>query len=532
MSNVWYLLKVQLLAFFNINRAIYTKDRSEKRKFILFVILVIFFVIYFGGLSFGYSMLLSAGLKALGRPDLLLAMMMAVTSVVVLFTSIFKSSGILFNFKDYNMVMSLPVKTSHIVASRILLLYVMNIFFSFIFIIPAGVVYAMTSPIDPIFYMGYVLTLLFVPLVPIVIASIIGSIIGYIASFFKRFNVLNIIFQFILILGIIALSFSAGNMSENITEISSMMAEQIYNLYPLAKMYTDGVCNGNILSLILFIVISIAVFGIFTILVSLVFKKFNTILNTSKAKSHFKMTELKEKTQIGALLSKESKRYFSSAIYVLNTGIGVILMLIMAVASLFFNLDSMGEMMGYPGFPTILARYAPIVLCFFIVMSCTTSSSISLEGRNLWIIKSSPVREMDVLKSKIYLNLTILIPAIIITSGLLSIALKPDWKTVIIMFLLPCIYAVFISLAGILINLKFPNFDWTNEVTVIKQSVSATITIFLGFASLILPIVAVILPINIQSSVMLAIVALIMIVIDFLLYKLIKTKGVKMYNAL
>ncbi len=139
---------------------------------------------------------------------------------------------------------------------------------------------------------------------------------------------------------------------------------------------------------------------------------------------------------------------------------------------------------------------------------------------------------MDVLKSKIYLNLTILIPAIIITSGLLSIALKPDWKTVIIMFLLPCIYAVFISLAGILINLKFPNFDWTNEVTVIKQSVSATITIFLGFASLILPIVAVILPINIQSSVMLAIVALIMIVIDFLLYKLIKTKGVKMYNAL
>ena len=104
-------------------------------------------------------------------------------------------------------------------------------------------------------------------------------------------------------------------MSENITEISSMMAEQIYNLYPLAKMYTDGVCNGNILSLILFIVISIAVFGIFTILVSLVFKKFNTILNTSKAKSHFKMTELKEKTQIGALLSKESKRYFSSAIY-------------------------------------------------------------------------------------------------------------------------------------------------------------------------------------------------------------------------
>ena len=311
-----------------------------------------------------------------------------------------------------------------------------------------------------------------------------------------------------------------------------MMAEKIYNLYPLAKMYTDGVCNGNVLSLILFIVISIAVFGIFTILVSLVFKKFNTILNTSKAKSHFKMTELKERTQIGALLAKESKRYFSSAIYVLNTGIGVILMLIMAVASLFFNLDSMGEMMGYPGFPTILARYAPIVLCFFIVMSCTTSSSISLEGRNLWIIKSSPVREMDVLKSKIYLNLTILIPAIIITSGLLSIALKPDWKTVIIMFLLPCIYAVFISLAGILINLKFPNFDWTNEVTVIKQSVSATITIFLGFASLILPIVAVILPINIQSSVILAIVALIMIVIDFLLYKLIKTKGVKMYNAL
>ncbi|WP_148335093.1 MULTISPECIES: hypothetical protein [Bacillus] len=51
----------------------------------------------------------------------------------------------------------------------------------------------------------------------------------------------------------------------------------------------------------------------------------------------------------------------------------------------------------------------------------------------------------------------------------------------LMLFVVPLTYDV-----GIVVNLKFPNFDWTNEVTdTIKQSAAFLIVIFAGLFSIV-----------------------------------------------
>jgi ABC-2 type transport system permease protein len=69
-------------------------------------------------ISFFYSFMVGSGLKMFNSLDILPALMMAVTCVIILMTTVFKVKGTVFGFRDYDMVMSLPVSIGGIVASR------------------------------------------------------------------------------------------------------------------------------------------------------------------------------------------------------------------------------------------------------------------------------------------------------------------------------------------------------------------------------------------------------------------------------
>lgn len=110
MINVWRLTKLQLLSSFGLNQALHTKDPARRRKALLISLLVIAGILMIGAVSFGYSFMMAKSFEQLGRMELLLAVMMTVTSLVSFFTTVYKASGVLFSYKDYDMIMSLPVK--------------------------------------------------------------------------------------------------------------------------------------------------------------------------------------------------------------------------------------------------------------------------------------------------------------------------------------------------------------------------------------------------------------------------------------
>ncbi|WMT40984.1 hypothetical protein RE628_28645 [Paenibacillus sp. D2_2] len=424
MMNVWRLMKVQLLSTFGLNKALHAHDVKENRKFLLLSISIVIGMVLIAATSFGYSYGLAQTFEQIERMDLLLAIMMAAASMVGFFTTIYKASGVLFGYKDYDLVMSLPIKTSHVVASRVLHLYVLNLFFTLILIVPAGAVYAIKVNPEAVYYLFFLVTVLFIPLLPIIAATLIGALISWISSRFRASRMIGLILTMVVIIGVMIGSFRINGNEQVLTDMSTQLADMIFKMYPLAAMYVDAVCSYQIGPLLLFIAISVLAFILFSIVLGTRYKAIHTGLTTSHTRSKYVMRSLRTSSPFRALYIKELRRYFSSSLYVLNTSIIIIFLLVASIALLFISSENLGQLLEIPQLSEYLGRMAPMVVSLTIVLSCTASSSISLEGNHLWILKSSPVSKKTVLLSKVAVNLTVTIPISVISCLLLMISLR------------------------------------------------------------------------------------------------------------
>ena len=112
-------------------------------------------------------------------------------------------------------------------------------------------------------------------------------------------------------------------------------------------------------------------------------------------------------------------------------------------------------------------------------MTCTTGVSISLEGKSLWILKSIPADVKEIFLAKILINLAlIMVPSTLSLLGL-GIAFHLPLLYYLTGILMLAVSALFISMLGLLINLRFPKLEFDREVVVIKQSLSAFLSIMI-----------------------------------------------------
>ncbi len=477
MNELYLLTKVQALGLFGFRKFRFSKDRKERRKGGLMLAGIIALGVILCATSFFYSMMMAYSFRAVGRMELLPAMMMAVVSVMVLFTTIYKVNGLLFGFKDYDLTMSLPVRPGIVVASRVLVLYLMNLAFAFVLMVPAGVVYAIETAPAWTFYLFFLLAFFLIPLVPIVLATILGSLVMKISSRFRRSNVLSLALSVIVCVAVVAVSMNP-RIYENFGDIGAAMMNQVYGLYPLAQMYVDAVCGGNVLSFLGFAAVSLALFVLFCAALGRWFQQINSALSARYAGGSFKMTALRQSSPFQALFRKELRRYLSSSIYVLNTAIGLVLALVLSVALLFFDPGQIEQMMEMPGFSRVICQALPLAVGFLVGMSSPTGSSLSLEGKSLWILQSAPVPARMILAAKMAVGLVFSLPTVAVSGVLMAVALKPQPLDALFLFLTPAAFAVFSAVWGMVANLHFPNFNWTSEVTVVKQSVATMTAVF------------------------------------------------------
>ncbi|MDO5716157.1 MAG: hypothetical protein Q4P25_06220 [Tissierellia bacterium] len=133
--------------------------------------------------------------------------------------------------------------------------------------------------------------------------------------------------------------------------------------------------------------------------------------------------------------------------------------------------------------------YVHIFVAGLISISCTTSSSISLEGENIWILQTAPLSKKQIVDSKLALNITIHTVGLILST--MACLFRLHWRGAeAIVFLYTGVsYSLFTSIQGIYWNLRFPKFHWDYEVVVIKQSLPVFITGILNLLPVASPVV-------------------------------------------
>lgn len=486
MNKILVLLKTSYINKLKINQ-LTKSSKGDKLKILGMGVVILWAAIVLLVSAVGGFALMAEELNKLDLLDTLLYQSYLMAFAIVFFTTIYKSQGTLFTMKDFDMLMSLPLKKSQILASKILDMVITNIFFMGLFIVPISIVYYNYSDVSPIFFVNLIILLLFIPLIPIVISSLLGLVVAFISSKMRSKSLVMILGSLILTLGILVIPSFAGDYINNLAANSTKISDVLGKVLPQSVWFVEGVTGENYLSMIIFIAVSLIIFGVFLVLFSRTFASINMKLGETYQKNNYKMKSLKTSSPVMALTKKEFKRYLSSPIYVMNTAIMPVLSTIMVIALMFFGEDIISQMVGTNIDSSMISNIVILALTLLSAFQTTTASSISLEGKNFWILKSSPIKFRDIVISKSLVNITVLVPLNIINAILLSFILKFSIVQTIIIILIPNLVVVLMSFIGLIVNLYLPRFDFTTDTQVVKQSASVLVVMLLGMALVGIP---------------------------------------------
>lgn len=486
-AKLWILLKNQYLNQSNLNALKYEKDKKRRNRTIgtyaAFAVVFLMIVIY--------SFLIAYGYGYLGMTDAIPGYSLLICSIIALFFTFMKTNGFLFAFKDYDSVMALPFTTGTVITAKFLYMYINNLIFSLCVMLPMCAGFAIWAhPGIPVYVIWFVITC-FTPLIPMAIAAAVGAIITAVGSRFRFKIFVQAALSLVLIVAVSSLGFlfnTSGSNTEffkRLENIGEMIQTQIHRFYPVSILFDRAVSEENLLYVLAFVAVSLTIYLVFVTLVSVKYLAINTALMTSSARSNYKVSRMKKSSVIRAIVGKEMKRFTSSITYLMNEGIGMMLAVIGSVICLVVGVDKVLATMELGGMQQAIYCAVPLIFAVPLTMTCTTSVSWSLEGKNLWIMKSLPIEESTIFKGKMAFNAVLLVPAAIICDTCLILAIRPGIVLAVLYVVVSLAAVAFSTTLGMWVGKKFPNFEWENEVEVIKQGMTSFLGIFVNMILMI-----------------------------------------------
>ncbi len=481
------LMKVFFKENLSARRILGSDPKKNKGKTILIIFAMLYalvaFMFVFGMMFFDLGDMLNQ-MQSLNV--LLIYAFMYSTALTGIFV-IFRANGYIFNYKDYEILEPLPLKGHTVIRAKLTVMLVFIYVSTFIFLGPIMFSYFYHGGFDVLSLIIYLACFITIPVIPTIIFSFLALLIGRLTARFKKSNILNIIFMFALFLAIMVLQFSLVGSGENnplLNQAGFMEAASRY--FPPIKWFTEAIADHNILSLILLVAVNTGLFIGFVYVIQGLVKSTNQRSLTKHVSKNNKAVVSKQSTVLTSIAKKEAKTFFNTTIYVFNSGFGVVILFLAGFATLIFRNDinaflGLLDGSGLSAFEVILVFFA-----FCISMTCTTAISLSLEGKQMYILKSLPIKAKTVMHGKMLFNIILIVPIAIFSLVLIGIALKLNLGVLLILIVFILSLSALITIFGSIINLVVPKFEWRNPTEVVKQSAGVMLAVFGSWAFLIL----------------------------------------------
>lgn len=542
MKKLLSLLKATMSQDMSLFR-IKARNESRARKIVLPIVLALLVMFSVGS----YVAILAEELAPSYLTYIVLTIFIMVTSLLTIIEGVYKSQGILFEARDNELLFSLPITQSKIFFIRIFKLITFQFLYNSLFMLPAIIVYAIYEKTNVSFYLISTVMLVLLPIIPTILGCIFGYIIKGLSAKFKARNIMQVLFTSLILLGIFYVSFNMQGMVANIVQNANSIQEIITKIYYPAGLYINLIQNFNILDLVTLLAINIVPAFVFVYVASIFYFKINSKLgekgNGNKKVGVAKTTEktYRVRTQLSGLIHKEMKRFFSSPVFMVNAGFGMVLMIAVTFA-LSINFDGMINSM-MQGMETeipipigeIKNMMPKVFYGFVIFISCMTSmtsSMISLEGKSFNITKSLPVETEKILLSKVLTSNILSIPIFLICDVIFFIAFKVAIIDIVFILLASIVMPTLTALIGILMNLKYPKMNATSDTEVVKQSMSSMLSVFMGMFVAILSIAIMIMGNNYNTNLFVALELLTFSIITFMLWRILKKYGAKRFKEI
>ena len=474
------LLKTLVLSTSQANIYKHTKDKKRRKK----VVAAYIGLICLYAMLIGYSIAMCIGFGAYGLNDAIPVMNGMVISILALVFTFFKTNGYLFNFKEYDMLMSLPFAPKTIAGCKFLYMYIKSLPWYLCISVAMMIGYGRYVHPGVLTYIIWTVLSLFLPVIPMLAAAFIGFLIARVSSGFKKTKIVQTILSMIFVIFCFSIRFIVEDVFrddkvEATLEMISAKTDNAARMYPPIRWFADAVTGhaGAVSGALLLLGLSTVLFAVVFNIVGNSYRNINSAMASHAAGRKYKMTSQRTRSILNTIAFKEFKRLTGSVAYMTNGAIGVILASLFGIVTLVIGFDRIVAVVtqNAPIDTAILQPAIPFILYFFIGMVATTACSPSLEGKNYWIVQSLPIEKSTLYKGKMLFNMYLTVPFMIFSILCLCISSKASVTDSIMYMLLGITLCAFSTTWGCVCGVKHMRLDWENEIEVIKQSSAVAI---------------------------------------------------------
>lgn len=525
-------LRAQLAGMLTRKKSDRSKASGSKVKTVFFALLLLYCV---GCFALLFGMLfsqLAAPFAMLGLGWFYFTLAGILAFALMFFGSIFMTKSQLYEARDNELLLAMPIPPGTILASRMIFLYLINLFFELLVLLPAGILWCLNCPVTPLGIAAFVIFVFCLPMLALALSALCGWVIALVSSRFRNKTFFTVLLTLVF-LGLYWFGYSKiGTYLNLLLQYSEAIADKVQFFSPL-YWYGSAIADANLLYLLFTALLCIVPF----VLVCLVLSK--TFLQTATTKRGFAHIQyekkgLKTSSVSGTLLRREFSRLLHCSAYIVNAGLGV-LFLIVGGIMLLVKQDMVQMLLTMlPDISGMIAPIAALVLSMMIGMVLFTAPSISLEGKTLWILRSLPVSTKAIFRAKLNLHIFITLPAALFAAVCLILCFELGTADMICMLLCALLFTLWSAEIGLVFNLRHPTMDWISETQAVKSGISVLFTMLANFVIVLVPgaLYLFLLAEQISGQVFLIGYLALLALLDWLLMHWLNTKGCRIFDAL
>ena len=517
------LLKTLLLSTSRLNFYRHSDDKKKRGRIVANAIGVSCLYL----MLIGYSVTICIGYGSVGLIDAAPVMCALVISALAFLFTFFKTNGYLFNFREYDMLMSLPFEARTVAGCKFLYMYIKSLPWYLSISLAMMIGYGVFARPAVFVYPMWLVLSCFLPIIPMVIAAFLGFLIARVSAGFKKRNIIQTVLTFVFIIFCFSLRYIIEALfREDKVQATLEMASEITGnaarIYLPAGWFAEAVTARPLPGALLLPVVSALLFAAVFHVVGNSYRNINSALKSHAAAKNYRLTGQKQRGVVHAIAFKEWKRMSGSTAYMVNCAVGELLAALLGIVTLLLGFDRIVAVVtqGAPIDAAILRPAIPFIVYFFIGMVSTTACSPSLEGKNYWILQSLPIEKKTVYQGKMLFQIILAAPFMAFSTLCMCVSAKVPVLDTALYLVLGCALCAFSTAWGCVCGIRHMRLDWENEIEVIKQGAAVAIYMLPNmFAVMGLMVLTVFLGMHMNPRLMTLLLALVASILAALSYR-------------
>lgn len=484
MNKIWTLTKVLL----KLNYADIITDK-KKRWAYAFSFLALLFAgfIIIGPMTYG----MYTAMESIGQERSIIGMGLAVASIWVFVISITNILTVFYYNNDVETLLPLPLQPSQIITAKFITVLITQYIMGSFILLPIFIVYGVQSGAFISYYLYVAFIYIFFPIVPLVLASLLMTVIMRYTNIAKNKDRSNIFIGILTLLFIVGMNVfiqwrnksavSEDMMANYFADNQSSLFVQMTNYFPTTYFGAMGLIESaswkGIIYVVVFAAISLAFFGLFFYVAQRTYLKGVIGLSTSTAKKEaISVENLKKSTvqssHIKAYVKKEFKILFRTPQFFINCIVQTFVMPIMLFFILFVQDGNLKWLTTFVKDPDWSGLALGIGFCgglFLMGSNVIATTSFSRDGSSWFVNRYLPVKASDIFFAKVFTAWFINIAILGVFGFVLIIVAGVSPLFILLWFLLSANGLWLTNLIGVRWDAQTADIHWDSEQKLFKS---------------------------------------------------------------